>query len=139
MSINNKQRDFVRERANNCCEYCRISQSAVLTRFQVDHVIAIKHNGTDSEDNLCLACFECNSYKGSEVAAIDSLTDEASKLYHPRQQKWDEHFKINDDATLTGLTPEGRTTIAVLRINDEERVKQRLDEIALGDYPCENG
>lgn len=102
----------------------------------MDHIIALKHGGTDSEDNLCLACPNCNAHKGDNVAALDPLTLDASKLFHPRQQVWDDHLKISTDATINGLTPEGRTTIAVLRINDTERVKQRLDEMNAGDYPC---
>lgn len=136
MSIDNQQRRLVRQRAGNCCEYCRLSQTGRLVGFQVDHIIAIKHEGTDTDDNLCLACYECNIYKGSNVAALDPLTRDASKLYNPRQEKWDDHFKINSDATFTGLTPEGRVTINVLRMNDEERVKQRLGELMTGDYPC---
>lgn len=102
----------------------------------MDHIIAVKHGGTDVDDNLCLACYECNSYKGSNVAALDPLTRDATKFYDPRQQHWDDHFRINPDATLTGLTPEGRATVNVLRLNDEERVKQRLGELLTGDYPC---
>lgn len=136
MSISDDQRQFVRERAGNCCEYCRLSEAERLARFHVDHIIAIKHGGHDNDDNLCLACAKCNGYKGSNIAAFDPETDEASKLYHPRQQKWGEHFKVNDDTTLTGLTPEGRTTIAVLRINDEARVKPRYLALMLGEYPC---
>jgi len=136
MSINNAQRQLVRERAGNCCEYCRVSQSGRLVRFQVDHIMAIKHGGADIDSNLCLACYECNIYKGSNVAALDPLTGDAAKIFHPRQQTWDEHFRVKSDGTLAGLTPEGRTTIAVLRINNEERVKQRLGEFIVGDYPC---
>jgi len=137
MSISSEQRRLVRERAVNCCEYCLISQTARLARFQVDHIIATKHGGTDTNDNLCLACYECNIYKGSNVAALDPLTGEATKLYDPRQQKWEEHFDINPDATLTGLTSEGRATVNVLRINDKARVKQRVGELMSGDYPCQ--
>lgn len=100
MSISSEQRLLVRHRANNCCEYCRISQTGRLAGFQVDHIIAIKHGGTDVDDNLCLACYECNIYKGRNVAALDTLTHNATKLYDPRQQQWDDHFKINADATL---------------------------------------
>lgn len=137
MSITNELKRLVRQRAGQCCEYCRLAQSGQLVRFQIDHIIAIKHGGSDAEDNLCLACYDCNIYKGSNVAALDPLTRAATKLYDPRQQQWDNHFKINPDATLTGLTPEGRATLHVLRINDEERVKQRLDEMLVGDYPCQ--
>lgn len=137
MSISSDQRRFVRERAGNCCEYCRVSQTVRLVSFQVDHIIAIKHGGTDATDNLCLACYECNGYKGSNVAAFDPLTRNATKLYDPRRQKWDDHFMINPDGTLSGRTP-GRATIFVLRLNDDERVKQRLGERALGGYPCQD-
>lgn len=136
MSLSNKQKQAVRVRAGGCCEYCRLAQSGSLARFHVDHIIALKHDGTDGDENLCLACPECNAYKGENVAALDPLTRDASKLYDPRQQNWDDHFEINPDATLSGLTPEGRVTIFVLRINNEERVKQRLGEMAAGEYPC---
>jgi hypothetical protein len=102
----------------------------------VDHIIATKHGGTDDDDNLCLACYKCNGYKGSNVAALDPLTGKATKLYDPRRQNWGDHFEINPDATLVGLKPEGRTTIFVLRMNDAKRVKQRLGELTVGDYPC---
>ena len=136
MSITNNQRLLVSERANNCCEYCRVAQAGRLSTFHVDHIIALKHDGTDDSDNLCLACYKCNSYKGSNVAAIDPLTNNASKLYHPRQQVWDDHFTINSDAVIEGLTAEGRTTVKVLRINDDARIKPRYLAMLIGDYPC---
>ena len=136
MSISKEQRSLVRERARNCCEYCRLSQSERLVRFYVDHIIPIKHGGPDDDDNLCLTCYKCNGYKGSNVAALDPMTGNATKLYNPRRQNWDDHFKINPDATLFGLTPEGRTTVFVLRMNDVKRVKQRLGGLINGDYPC---
>ena len=138
MSLSSKQKQAVRGRAGDCCEYCRLAQSGSFARFHIDHIIALKHGGTDADDNLCLACPECNAYKGENVAALDPLSREATKLYDPRQQKWDDHFRIDSDATLTGLTPEGRASIIVLRMNDEERVKQRLGELIAGDYPCQN-
>lgn len=137
MSISKEQRRLVRQRAGNCCEYCRLSQNGRLARFHVDNILAIKHGGSDDDDNLCLACPECNTHKGSNVAALDPLTRDATKFYDPRQQRWDDHFRINPDATLTGLTPEGRATVNVLRLNDEERLKQRLGELLSGDYPCQ--
>jgi len=136
MSVSNEQKRLVRQRAGNCCEYCQLSQSGQLVSFQIDHIIAVKHDGTDEDDNLCLACYDCNIYKGSDVAALDPLTRAATRLYDPRQQVWDEHFRLNPDATISGLTPEGRTTVRVLRINDIERVNQRFGEMAVGDYPC---
>lgn len=136
MAVSNEQRRKIRRLAGNCCEFCRIAEGDRLTKFQIDHIIPIKHGGEDIDDNLCLACLECNSYKGPNVAALDPLTRNATKLFDPRQQQWGKHFEVNVDGTLSGLTPEGRTTIFVLRINDDERVKQRLGQLELGEYPC---
>ena len=137
MAIRDEQRQYVRERAQNCCEYCRIPEAGRVSKFHIDHIIAQKHGGTDENDNLCLACYKCNGYKGSNIAAFDPDTGEASKLFNPREQVWTEHFKINDDATITGLTPEGRTTLLVLRINDYVRVKPRYLAMQVGNYPCD--
>ena len=108
-----------------------------LSRFQIDHIIPVKHGGSDDNDNLCLACLKCNSFKGPNVAALDPETGEATKLFNPRQQKWSEHFQIEPDASLTGIGPEGRATIVVLRINEESRVKHRRMLLTLGEFPCE--
>jgi hypothetical protein len=137
VSITAEQRQAIRELARYCCEYCRVAEDERLSRFQIDHIIPVKHGGSDDNDNLCLACLKCNSFKGSNVAALDPETGEATKLYDPRRQKWSEHFQIEPDASLTGIGPEGRATIVVLRINEESRVKHRRLLLALGEYPCD--
>ena len=136
MTITNAQRQIIHELAGSCCEYCRVAQGDRLSKFQIDHIIALKHGGSDETDNLCLACLKCNSFKGVNVAALDPETGEATKLYNPRRQPWDNHFQANPDGTLTGITSEGRATIAVLRINEESRVKQRRMAMMLNEYPC---
>ena len=136
MTITTAQRQTIRQQAGHCCEYCRVEEDGRMSRLHVDHIISLKHGGTDGDDNLCQACYKCNGYKGSNVAGIDPETDQASKLFHPRKQVWDEHFKINPDATLTGLTPEGRVTILVLRMNDSERVHPRYLAKLIDEYPC---
>jgi len=137
VTVTAQQRREIFQRAGKCCEYCRFGGGRQPLSFHVDHVIALKHGGSDDHDNLCLACAPCNQHKGAEVAAIDPLTSEATKLFNPRQQKWDEHFQINSDASLSGITAEGRATVLVLRMNEEERVEQRHGETLLGNYPCQ--
>jgi hypothetical protein len=137
VTITRAQRDLIHERAGDCCEYCRVAQGDRLSKFQIDHIIPVKHGGSDDIDNLCLACLKCDGFKGPNVAALDPVTGEATKLYDPRRQKWDDHFQINPDATLTGVSPAGRATLVVLRINEESRVKQRWMAMFLGEYPCE--
>ncbi len=97
---------------------------AAEVAFQLDHVIAKKHGGTDSIENLAVSCFYCNSFKGPNIAGIDSETGKIVRLFHPRKDTWAEHF-CWQGAFLRGLTPIGRATIAVLEINDELAIELR--------------
>ena len=106
--------------------------------FNIDHIISKKHGGGDKAENLCLSCADCNRYKGSNLAGVDPLTDDVTRLFNPRRDTWDEHFSIYPDGALAGRTPEGRATIVVLRINEASRIEDRVDEMLLGNYPCQN-
>lgn len=128
-------RRLVIERAGNCCEYCLLSQSISWWSFEIDHVISEKHDGETIDSNLCLSCYRCNAYKGSDIAGADPLTGTATFLYNPRQQNWGDHFRLAG-ATIVPLTPEGRLTIKLLRLNASERIDERILGIAQGAYPC---
>ncbi|NJL54269.1 hypothetical protein HC928_03155 [bacterium] len=50
----------------------------------------------------------------------------ARRLYHPRRDRWYEHFAWHEDCSLMmGLTAVGRTTIAALRLNRPNLVNLR--------------
>jgi hypothetical protein len=104
--------------------------------FHIEHIRSRKHDGTDALDNLCLACNDCNNSKGSNISGYDPLTDKPSLLYNPRNQAWDEHFRLEPDSVIIGLTSVGRTTIDVLNFNEESRVVWRRFLNKLGEYPC---
>jgi hypothetical protein len=136
MSISQELKREIRELAENCCEYCRMAEDDRASKFQIDHIIPVKHGGRDVRDNLCLACLKCNAYKGPNGAALDPQTGDATKLYSPRAQRWEEHFSVEPNALITGLTPEGRATVEVLRMNETSRVRTRRELLALMQYPC---
>lgn len=136
MTLTGAIRAEVRKRAAGCCEYCRLRSGEPFSPFHVDHVIAQKHKGSDDLDNLCLACFKCNLYKGPNIAAIDPVTDAPVRLFHPRRQVWDDHFELLPDCNIRGRTPEGRVTVQVLRLNDDNRVALRRVQQERGVYPC---
>jgi hypothetical protein len=92
--------------------------------FCIDHIISQQHHGLTIETNLALSCFNCNSYKGPNIAGIDPYTSQLTRLFHPRVDDWLDHFEWNG-AILMGKTPVGRTTIDVLNINDPPRVEHR--------------
>jgi hypothetical protein len=125
-------RAHVRARAEGRCEYCHLPEEADFVRYELDHVIAEQHGGSTDLANLAYACFDCNKFKGPNLASIDPLTHERTWLFHPRTQKWDDHFRLHDDGTITGLTAEGRTTARLLKLNEVERVQDRRSLIAFG-------
>lgn len=106
----------VRDRAQHACEYCKLPQVALLLRFQIDHVIAEQHGGATTSNNLALACPRCNTKKGPNIAGIDEKTGRIVRLYHPRKDRWTDHFRW-DGPVLVGISAVGRATIAVLDIN----------------------
>ena len=113
------QRDLVRQRAVARCEYCRLPDFAIAPEdFHVEHIIARKHGGLDEPDNLAWACIFCNLYKGPNLASFDPDTSELTRLFHPRRDRWEEHFRI-EEAQIVGLTPVGRTTCWLLEMNSE--------------------
>ncbi len=118
-------RDFVRQRANNVCEYCRLPQSAAtFFTFHVEHIRAKQHGGRDVESNLALACPDCNAHKGPNLTSVDPLTDNVVPLFDPRREHWDDHF-IRQGALILGVTPNGRATTALLNMNEPDRLEMR--------------
>jgi hypothetical protein len=65
---------LVWQRAGHRGEYCWMPQEWDLTPFEIDHIIADKHKGPTVASNLCLSCFYCNSFKGSDVSSLDAET-----------------------------------------------------------------
>jgi len=126
--------DLVRRRAHDCCEYCQMPQQYDDLPFQIEHVIAKQHGGTDHSDNLALACVPCNLFKGPNLSGIDDRTGKVVRLFDPRRQKWERHFEWNGPI-LEGKTLSGRATIRVLQINLEIRVALRRSLIDIGLFP----
>lgn len=57
-------------------------------------------------------------------------------IFHPRLQKWPEHFSWSENALkIVGLTPIGRATVAVLRMNRKELVNLRELMFVVGKHP----
>lgn len=133
-AIPERLRRQVQERARGRCEYCLVHESDMYYPYEADHVIAEKHGGPASLDNLAWACLYCNRFKGTDLASLDPDSQKVVFLFHPREQRWNRHFRLNV-ARIEGITASGRATVALLRLNDPERVTFRLRLIELGYYP----
>lgn len=127
-------RQLVIQRAGQRCEYCLFPQSATLFAFEMEHIIAEKHGGATVAENLALACPYCNRAKGTDLGSLDPETGQLTPFFNPRVQVWTEHFRL-DGATIVSLSAHGRVTVAILQLNQPERVRERESLISIGEYP----
>lgn len=131
-----RQRKAVAERARGCCEYCRSQARFAMQPFSVEHIIPQSQGGQTKLDNLALSCQGCNNHKYTKIEGRDPVSGDIVPLFHPRRQRWRDHFVWNDDFTLIiGLTPTGRATVEALRLNREGLVNLRRVLYAMGEHP----
>ena len=122
------------ERARSRCEYCLLPARYTEAPFQIDHIIAKKHGGETIAANLALSCYFCNSYKGPNIASLDPDSGRLVRLFHPRKDRWTDHFAW-EGPILLGQTAIARATILVLWINHPLVVEMRRLLIAEGVFP----
>jgi hypothetical protein len=102
----------------------------------IEHIIPLVSGGSSTPDNLCLACYRCNEFKGSRTEAADPIDRKLTIFFHPRLQRWSEHFAWSEHGdTMAGLTSCGRTTIEALRLNNDWIVQARRLWMLVGLHP----
>jgi hypothetical protein len=124
-------REWISERAWHRCEYCRTPQEFSELRFHIEHIFPRQHGGSDSAENLALACPECNLQKGPNLTAIDPITQDVVRLFHPRRDRWLTHFDLCG-VNIAGQTSIGRATVQLLRMNQPDRIRVRHWLLGLG-------
>lgn len=119
-------RQLVYNRANGICEYCRSQERFSPQPFSIEHIIPRSAGGTTTSDNLALSCQGCNGHKFTKQKSADPITERIVPLFHPRKQRWSDHFAWSADATLiVGLTPMGRAIFDALQMNRIELLELR--------------
>lgn len=129
-------RDQVETRAQGYCEYCHCSVKYAVQAFECEHIIPLALGGKTTLDNLAWACGGCNRCKATRTTGIDPDSGQSIPLFHPRQQRWADHFAWNHDFTLIiGLTATGRATVATLRLNRPGVVNLRHVLVTVNAHP----
>lgn len=127
-------RQHVFKRAKEMCEYCLSKSDLLGTDLEIEHIIP--ESLPISLDNLCASCSTCNRHKGSRIWAIDPDTGRLSRLFHPRRQQWNRHFRWSEDGTIIlGVTICGRATVEALQMNRERLVRARRLWVVWGEHP----
>jgi hypothetical protein len=134
--ISTALRQAIAERSRNRCCYCLTPEQIIGAQLTVDHILPESLGGATSLDNLCLACWGCNLHKQNRIIAPDPDTGEVVRLFHPLQQRWQEHFAWYEDGLLiVGLTAIGRASVGALRLNRPPLVRSRRLWVAAGWHP----
>jgi hypothetical protein len=129
-------RQRVVQESRGLCAYCYTAVAITGARFVIDHIIPEVSGGETRWENLCLACHSCNEFKGSQTTGNDPLEGIVVPLFHPREQRWTDHFRWNhNQSEILGLTATGRATILALNMNNPQIVAARLRWAAVGWHP----
>lgn len=134
--ISDALRALIVTQAGNRCGYCLARQEYVPRLLEIEHIIPRSKGGTDTEDNLWLACRAYNLRKSNQTYAVDPLTGRYLPLFNPRHQRWFRHFSWSADGTLIlGQTTCGRATIIALDLNNLIAVTVRGNWVSAGWHP----
>jgi hypothetical protein len=109
---------LVFERDGGRCAYCRVLQIGQSAIFHVDHIRPRAKGGRTVEDNLALQCPHCSLRKSDKIDAADPQSGAVVRLFHPRTDAWNDHFRMGADGTIEGRRDMGRATVVALAMND---------------------
>jgi hypothetical protein len=116
----------IASRAHRRSEYCRAPEEVFNFPFEVEHIIPPAHGRGDSDDNLALFCRSCNVRKGMRIADIDPVTGVAIRLFHPRNDQWSDHFRVDvEHGTIEALSVIGRISIVRMGMNSAPQLEAR--------------
>lgn len=68
------------------CQYCGRTPPAIV--LEVDHIVPVADGGSDGQENLVTACFDCNRGKGAAplTVAPESLGVQLARAMEAREQ-----------------------------------------------------
>ena len=130
-----KHYTLVAQRVGHRCEYYHAPEVIFNFSFEVEHIIPLAPEGVDAEHNWALACRSCNLYKYTHIKAVDPENNKQVRLFHPRKDRWEQHFTSDPSGNIIGTTAIGRSTVACLRMNSQSQVAAREQWIQLGLFP----
>jgi hypothetical protein len=130
--ISEKIKNAVALRAKNRCEYCRIHSEFSYFPFHIEHIISLKHGGSNDLENLAYACQICNFSKGTDIATFIGLPTNIIRFYNPRIDIWTENFEIDSSGFIAPISQIGEATIKILELNHPESIIERKEMLRFG-------
>ena len=126
----------IREQARFRCGFCLCSEVLIGMSMEFEHIHTLASGGDTTEKNLWLSCRRCNEAKGRQLKAVDPEASDIVALFNPREQRWEDHFRWNNDGTeIIGIISVGRATIFALKLNNPVIVVTRRLWVSAGWWP----
>ena len=125
-------RELIASRDEGICQYCRMAQYGQGAPFHIDHIWPRSRGGSTAAENLALQCPHCSLRKSNKAAAPDPSTGLLTPLYHPRRQRWADHFRLDSDGTCSGRDAVGRATVNAMQMNLDGPRDARAIQILIG-------
>jgi hypothetical protein len=126
----------IRELDRNRGAYCHSPEALMGVTFEIEHILPVSLGGEPQWDNLCLSCPTCNRHKANRSTALDPQHGEDVSLFHPRQQRWNDHFTwMHDGTQLKAFSSAGRATLEALHANRLAIVRLRRYWVVLNLHP----
>ena len=122
-------------RARHRCEYCRAPEAVFNFPFEVEHIVPPGRGGKTELENCALACRSCNLFKSNVIEGPDDIGGQQIRLFQPRLDCWEDHFRVCESGEIEALTSIARATIARLRMNTAAQVEARRLWVRLAMYP----
>jgi hypothetical protein len=124
---------IVRDRFDQCCGYCGVSETDVGSELTVDHFRPISRGGDEALENLLYACSACNAFKADFYPSSAELTA-GIRLLHPLLDDLGIHLsQLSSSGRLEPLTITGKFHINVLQLNRRPLVVHRVRKAILAD------
>jgi hypothetical protein len=124
---------YIQERAGGLCEYCYLPDTSTTLPFQIDHIIAEKHAGLTILENLAYRCLHGNALKGPNIAGVDQETQEVVRLFHPRNDRWEEQrFDRLSSLRVYSHHERGTPSAEALRLGQRARLPPAMLENYIG-------
>ncbi len=134
--ISPANRQLIFERAGRCCEYCKSPADFATEPFSVEHIIPLVKYGLNDLTNLALSCIGCNYNKATKIELLESISQRITPLFNPRTMVWTDHFLWDEIGTsVIGITPIGRATVQLLKLNRQQLQNLRRALIAIDEHP----
>ena len=93
-AVSNELKKKIRREARNRCGYCLTPQEIVSMPLEIEHFRPIADGGTDDEENLWLACRNCNGFKHAKTHALDPANKRRNFAFQSANSKLERTFWI---------------------------------------------